>query len=197
MDRRSRRAWYRRGASWRWPWLLLASWRLVLWRSRDDGHDVDSVAGEDGDVRVVLEEAGGGGDVGGFDDKKASDLVLRIGSAGFGDAPGLAHHDIGRDDGGGVALAPLLPRFQADLVRHLLLGFGVRAEGGEVFRLHGVDGDEARHGRAPDLVERIIGRRHHRRDAILAAPRSLVQVYRNWVLTLHSKFQLLKSAAGW
>src|SRR5262249_8856963 len=106
-DRRSRRAWHRRGASWRRPWLLLASWRLVLWRPRDDGHDVDAVAGEDGDVRVILEEAGGGGDVGGFDDQKAGDLVLRIGDAGFGDAPGLAHHDVGRDDGSGVALAPL------------------------------------------------------------------------------------------
>ena len=103
-------------------------------------------------ARVVLEEVGGGGDVGGFDDQKAGDLVLRIGDAGCGDAPGLAHHDVGRDDGSGVAPAPLLPRLQADLVDRLLLGFGPRAEGGEVFRLHGVDGDEARHGRAPDLV---------------------------------------------
>jgi hypothetical protein len=120
--------------------------------ARDDGHDVDAVAGEDGDVRVVMEEAGGGGDVGGFDDQKAGDLVLRIGDARFGDAPGLAHHDVGRNDGGGVALAPLLPRLQADLVDRLLLGFGARAEGGDAFRLHGVDGDEAGHGRAPDLV---------------------------------------------
>jgi hypothetical protein len=60
---------------------LLASWRLVLWRPRDDRHDVDAVAGEDRDVRVVLEETGGGGDIGGFDDQKARDLVLRIGDA--------------------------------------------------------------------------------------------------------------------
>jgi hypothetical protein len=43
---------------------LLASWRLVLWWPRDDRQDVDAVAGEDGDVRVVLEEAGGGDVVG-------------------------------------------------------------------------------------------------------------------------------------
>src|SRR4030095_11479259 len=142
-DRRSRRAWHRRGASWRRPWLLLASWRLVLWRPPDDGHDVDAVAGEDRDVRVVLEEADGGGDVGCFDDQKAGDLVLRIGDAGFGDAPGLAHPDVGRNDAAAVALPPLLPRLQAGLVDRLPLEFGARAEGGEAFRLHGVDGDEA------------------------------------------------------
>src|SRR4029434_11004621 len=124
----------RPGASWRRPWLLLASWRLVLWRPHDDGHDVDAVAGEDRDVRGVLEEADGGADVGGFDDQKAGDLVLRIGDAGFGDAPAPAHHDVGRDDGGGVALAPLLPRLQADLVDRLLLGFWARAEGGQIGR---------------------------------------------------------------
>src|SRR5262249_30188561 len=114
--------------------------------------DVDAVAGEDGDVRVVLEEAGGRGDVGGFDDHKAGDLVPRIDDTGLGYAPGLAHHDVGRDDGGCIAFGPLLPRPQAGLAGCLLLGFGVRAEGSEAFRLHGVDGDEAGHGRAPDVV---------------------------------------------
>src|SRR5690606_7313581 len=135
-DRRSRRAWHRRAANWRRPWLSLASWQLVLWRPRDVRHDVDTIPGKDGDVWVVLKKAGGGGDVGGFDDQKAGDLVLRISDAGFGDAPGLAHHDVGRDDGGGVAPAPFLPRPQAGLVDGFLLGFGERAEGGEVFRLH-------------------------------------------------------------
>lgn len=58
--RRSRRAWHRRGASWRGPWPLLASWRLVLWRPRDDRHDVYAVAVEGGDVRVAQKNAGGG-----------------------------------------------------------------------------------------------------------------------------------------
>src|SRR5262249_49149722 len=64
--------------------------------------------------------------------------VPRIDDASLGYAPGLAHHDVGRDDGGCIAFAPLLPRLQAGLVGCLLLGFGVRAEGSEVFRLHGV-----------------------------------------------------------
>jgi hypothetical protein len=31
---------------------------LVLWQLCDDGHDVDAVAREDSDVRMVLEEGG-------------------------------------------------------------------------------------------------------------------------------------------
>jgi hypothetical protein len=37
----------------------LVSFRLFIWRHHYDRHDVDTVARKDGNVRVVLEEAGG------------------------------------------------------------------------------------------------------------------------------------------
>ena len=61
-------------------------------------------------------------------------IVPRIDDAGLGYAPGRTHHDVGRDDRGCIAFAPLLPGLQAGPINRLLLGFGQRAECSEFFR---------------------------------------------------------------
>jgi hypothetical protein len=74
------------------------------------------------------------------------DLVPRINKTGLGYAAGFAHHDVGRDDSGCIALSPP-PTPSAGLVGCLLLGFGT--EGSEVFQHIRVE----RHHRARDRAE--------------------------------------------